>query len=88
MDTNNDGQLTRSELVYIYRTIDVNRDIRDSHQEVVDWVRKNLDSICASQRKQIIKKISKEDKKQSLDSATLNRILDLYKDKGDKKNKI
>lgn len=61
MDTNSDGKLTRKELVYIYRTIDVNRDIRDSHQEVVDWVRKNLDSICASERTQIIKKIKKED---------------------------
>jgi hypothetical protein len=62
MDRNRDDQLTRKEISQWYRTIDTNNDIRDSHGEVVRWVRGNLDTICASQRQKIIRRIKKEEK--------------------------
>ena len=74
MDTDNDGQLTRKEITYVYRMIDTNRDIKDSHAEVVAYVRENLDTICASQRNKIVGAIKKQERQAKLNSGTLTKV--------------
>lgn len=56
LDSSNDGELIRSEYRFFYKNLDVNKDLRLTLDEVIEWIDDNMDSICARYRPAMITK--------------------------------